>query len=72
MNLLRIDYPQREGNMNSWLIEDQDEPLKHETSDKEVDSNLEFTASSKRKCKKLKNVKATPDRTFCDCPYCPK
>nr|GEZ47210.1 reverse transcriptase domain-containing protein [Tanacetum cinerariifolium] len=27
MNFLRIDYPQREGNMNGWLIEDADEPL---------------------------------------------
>ncbi|GJS57012.1 putative reverse transcriptase domain-containing protein [Tanacetum coccineum] len=65
--------PQREGNMNGWLIEDEDEPLKHETSDKEVDSDLESTASSKPKCKKLKKTaKAIPDRTFRDCPYCPK
>ncbi|GJY20224.1 putative reverse transcriptase domain-containing protein, partial [Tanacetum coccineum] len=62
--------PQREGNMNSWLIED--EPLKHEASDKEVDSDLESTASSKPKCKKLKKTaKAIPDRMFRDCPYCP-
>nr|GEW33859.1 putative reverse transcriptase domain-containing protein [Tanacetum cinerariifolium] len=31
--------------MNSWLIEDEDEPLEHEASDKEVDSDLESTAS---------------------------
>ncbi|GJQ99052.1 putative reverse transcriptase domain-containing protein [Tanacetum coccineum] len=32
--------PQREGNMNGWLIEDEDAPLKHEALDKEVDSDL--------------------------------
>ncbi|GKF28104.1 hypothetical protein Tco_0094446, partial [Tanacetum coccineum] len=63
--------PQREGNMNGWLIED--EPLKHEALDKEVDSDLELTASTKPKCKKLKKTtKAIPDRMFRDCPYCPK
>nr|GEV09145.1 reverse transcriptase domain-containing protein [Tanacetum cinerariifolium] len=31
--------------MNGWLIEDEDEPLEHEASDKEVDSDLESTAS---------------------------
>nr|GEZ67962.1 reverse transcriptase domain-containing protein [Tanacetum cinerariifolium] len=36
--------PQREGNMNGSLIEDEDEPLEHEASDKEVDSDLESTA----------------------------
>ncbi|GJZ16827.1 reverse transcriptase domain-containing protein [Tanacetum coccineum] len=36
--------PQREGNMNGWLIEDEDEPLGYEASDKEVDSDLESTA----------------------------
>ncbi|GJT77844.1 hypothetical protein Tco_1044569 [Tanacetum coccineum] len=41
--------PQREGNMNGWLMEDEDEPLEHEASDKEVDSDLESTASSKPK-----------------------
>nr|GEY01741.1 Gag-Pol polyprotein [Tanacetum cinerariifolium] len=35
--------PQRKGNMNGWLIEDEDEPLEHEASDKEVDSDLEST-----------------------------
>ncbi|GJX19130.1 hypothetical protein Tco_0221807 [Tanacetum coccineum] len=38
--------PQREGNMNGWLIEDEDEPLGYEASDKEVESDLESTASS--------------------------
>nr|GEW12547.1 putative reverse transcriptase domain-containing protein [Tanacetum cinerariifolium] len=36
---------QQKGNMNGWLIEDEDEPLEHEASDKEVDSDLESTAS---------------------------
>nr|GFA67181.1 reverse transcriptase domain-containing protein [Tanacetum cinerariifolium] len=36
---------QQKGNMNDWLIEDEDEPLEHEASDKEVDSDLESTAS---------------------------
>ncbi|GJS21853.1 hypothetical protein Tco_0450485 [Tanacetum coccineum] len=31
--------------MNGWLIKDEDEPLEHEASDKEVDSDLESTAS---------------------------
>nr|GEZ70747.1 hypothetical protein [Tanacetum cinerariifolium] len=36
---------QQKGNMNGWLIEDEDEPLEYEASDKEVDSDLESTAS---------------------------
>ncbi|GKB53128.1 putative reverse transcriptase domain-containing protein [Tanacetum coccineum] len=57
--------PQREGNMNGWLIEDEDEPLGYEASDKEVDSDLESIARSKPKCKKLKKkAKAIPDYTF--------
>ncbi|GJY40327.1 putative reverse transcriptase domain-containing protein [Tanacetum coccineum] len=65
--------PQREGNMNGWLIEGENEPLGYEASDKEVESDLESTARSKPKCKKLKKTaKAIPDRTFRDCPYCPK
>ncbi|GKA62266.1 putative reverse transcriptase domain-containing protein [Tanacetum coccineum] len=28
--------PQREGNMNGWLIEDEDEPIEYEASDKEI------------------------------------
>nr|GEX56099.1 putative reverse transcriptase domain-containing protein [Tanacetum cinerariifolium] len=35
--------PQRKGNMNGWLIEDEDEPLEREASDKEVDSDIEPT-----------------------------
>ncbi|GJY73106.1 hypothetical protein Tco_0477537 [Tanacetum coccineum] len=62
--------PQREGNMNGWLIEDEDEPLEHEASDKEVDSDLESTASSKPKWKKI--AKADPDRASRNCPYCSK
>ncbi|GJY83575.1 hypothetical protein Tco_0496951 [Tanacetum coccineum] len=38
--------PQREGNMNGWLIEDEDEPLGYEASYKKVDSDLKSTASS--------------------------
>ncbi|GJY10512.1 hypothetical protein Tco_0378697 [Tanacetum coccineum] len=62
--------PQREGNMNGWLIEDDDEPLELEASDKEVDSDLESTASSKPKLKQT--AKAILDRTFRNCPYCSK
>ncbi|GJZ30731.1 hypothetical protein Tco_0575778 [Tanacetum coccineum] len=43
---------QREGNMNGWLIEDEDEPLEHEASEKGVDSDLESIASSKPMLKK--------------------
>ncbi|GKB79413.1 hypothetical protein Tco_0946308 [Tanacetum coccineum] len=65
--------PQREGNMNGWLIEDEDEPLGYKASDEEVDSDLESTARSKPKCKKLKKTaKAIPDRMFHNCPYCSK
>nr|GEV02527.1 putative reverse transcriptase domain-containing protein [Tanacetum cinerariifolium] len=45
--------------MNGWLTEDEDEPLEHEASDKEVDSDLESTASSKPMMKK--RTKADPD-----------
>ncbi|GJV99542.1 putative reverse transcriptase domain-containing protein [Tanacetum coccineum] len=38
--------------MNGWLIEDEEEPLEHEVSDKGVDSDLESTASSKPMWKK--------------------
>ncbi|GJV09726.1 hypothetical protein Tco_1351267 [Tanacetum coccineum] len=62
--------PQRERNINGWLIEDEDEPLKHEASDKEVDSDLESTVSSKPKWKKI--AKANPDRASRNCPYCSK
>nr|GEV46237.1 putative reverse transcriptase domain-containing protein [Tanacetum cinerariifolium] len=59
--------PQRKSNMNGWLIEDEDEPLKHEASDKEVDSDLESIASSKPMMKKT--TKADPDRARCDSTY---
>ncbi|GJX49855.1 hypothetical protein Tco_0276700 [Tanacetum coccineum] len=62
--------PQREGNMNGWLIEDEDEPLEHEASEKGVDSDLESTASSKPMLKKT--TKADPDRASRNCPYCSK
>ncbi|GJW14623.1 retrovirus-related pol polyprotein from transposon TNT 1-94 [Tanacetum coccineum] len=45
--------------MNGWLIEDKDESLEHEASDKEVDSNLESTTNSKPKWKKI--AKADPN-----------
>ncbi|GKD14540.1 putative reverse transcriptase domain-containing protein, partial [Tanacetum coccineum] len=45
---------------------DKDEPLEHEASDKEVDSDLESTASSKPKWKKI--AKADPDRASRNCP----
>nr|GEX11271.1 putative reverse transcriptase domain-containing protein [Tanacetum cinerariifolium] len=50
----------KDGNMNGWLIEDEDEPLEYEASDKEVDSDLESTASSKPMMKKT--TEADPDR----------
>nr|GEW53600.1 hypothetical protein [Tanacetum cinerariifolium] len=56
--------------MNGWLIEDEDEPLEHEASDKEVDSDLESTASSKLVMKKT--TKADPDRASRNCLYCSK
>ncbi|GJS77763.1 hypothetical protein Tco_0727644 [Tanacetum coccineum] len=62
--------PQREGNMNGWLIKDEDEPLEHEASDKEGGSDLESTASNKPKWKKI--AKVDPDRTSRNCPYCSK
>ncbi|GJU92625.1 hypothetical protein Tco_1317381 [Tanacetum coccineum] len=59
--------------MNGWLNEDEDEPLRYEASDKEVESDFESTASSKPQCKKLKKTaKDITDRTFCNCPYCSK
>ncbi|GKA64045.1 reverse transcriptase domain-containing protein [Tanacetum coccineum] len=57
--------------MNGWLIKDKNEPLEHEASDKEVDSDLESTASSKPKWKKI--AKADTDRVVdereCDSTY---
>ncbi|GJZ43385.1 hypothetical protein Tco_0590640 [Tanacetum coccineum] len=60
--------PQGKGNMNGWLNKDDDEPLEYEAPDKEVDSDLESTASSKPELKK--SAKAIYDRTFRNCPYC--
>nr|GFB13012.1 hypothetical protein [Tanacetum cinerariifolium] len=62
--------PQRKGNMNGWLIEDEDGPLEHEASDKEVDSDLESIASSKPMMKK--KTKADPDHAYRICLYCSK
>ncbi|GJS74575.1 hypothetical protein Tco_0707416 [Tanacetum coccineum] len=60
----------KQGNMNGWLIEDEDEPLEHEASGKGVDSDLESTASSKPMLKKT--TKADPDYASRNCPYCSK
>ncbi|GJT04771.1 putative reverse transcriptase domain-containing protein [Tanacetum coccineum] len=61
--------PQQEGNINGWLIKDEDEPLGYEASDKEVESDLEYTARSKPKRNKLKKTaKAIPDHMFRNCP----
>ncbi|GJZ92741.1 hypothetical protein Tco_0664806 [Tanacetum coccineum] len=57
--------PQPEGNMNVWLIEDEEEVEKNE-----VDSDLEFTANSKPVWKKT--TKADHDRESRNCPYCSK
>ncbi|GJW77688.1 hypothetical protein Tco_0139370, partial [Tanacetum coccineum] len=53
--------PQREGNINGWLIKDEDEPLEHEASDKEVDLDLEFTANSKPNGPNNNNNEENPD-----------
>ncbi|GJU03336.1 hypothetical protein Tco_1113674 [Tanacetum coccineum] len=66
----KLTKKQQEGNMNGWLIEDEDEPLEHEASEKGVDSDLESTTSSKPKLKKI--AKADPDRASRNCPYCSK
>ncbi|GJZ58040.1 hypothetical protein Tco_0613534 [Tanacetum coccineum] len=51
----------------------ENEPLGYKASDKEVELDLESTARSKPKCKKLKKTaKSIPNHTFCDCLYCPK
>nr|GFC51667.1 hypothetical protein [Tanacetum cinerariifolium] len=61
---------QQKGNMNGWLIEDEDEPLEHEASDKEVESDLDSTASSKPMMKKT--TKVDPNHASRKCPYCSK
>ncbi|GJZ40266.1 putative reverse transcriptase domain-containing protein [Tanacetum coccineum] len=61
--------PQQEGNMNGWLIEDEDESLGYEASEKEVESSFESIARSKPKRKKLKKTaEAIPNHTFRNCP----
>ncbi|GJU88775.1 hypothetical protein Tco_1301198 [Tanacetum coccineum] len=57
--------PLRKGNMNGWLIEDEEEVERNE-----VDSDLESTASSKPVWKKT--TKADHDRASHNCPYCSK
>ncbi|GKA49393.1 putative reverse transcriptase domain-containing protein [Tanacetum coccineum] len=47
--------PQREGNMNGWLIEDEDEPLECEASDKEYDGKGGAIALT-RWIEKMENV----------------
>ncbi|GJW49771.1 hypothetical protein Tco_0091122 [Tanacetum coccineum] len=53
------------GNMNGWLIEDEEEVERNE-----VDSDLESTASSKPVWKKT--TKADHDRASRNCTYCSK
>ncbi|GJV34593.1 putative reverse transcriptase domain-containing protein [Tanacetum coccineum] len=55
--------PQPKGNMNGWLIEDEEEVERNE-----VDSDLESTASSKPVWKKTN--KADHDRASRNCPWC--
>ncbi|GJU09890.1 hypothetical protein Tco_1132286 [Tanacetum coccineum] len=57
--------PQPKGNMNGWLIEDEEEVERNE-----VDSDLESTTSSKPVWKKT--TKADHDRASRNCPYCSK
>ncbi|GJT99835.1 hypothetical protein Tco_1110174 [Tanacetum coccineum] len=57
--------PQPKGNMNGWLIEDEEEVERNE-----VDSDLESTASSKPVWKKTN--KADHDRASRNCPWCSK
>ncbi|GJV50385.1 putative reverse transcriptase domain-containing protein [Tanacetum coccineum] len=64
--------PLGKGNINGWLNEDENEPLGYEASDKEVESDLESTASSKPQCKKLKKTaKDITNCTFCNCLMAP-
>ncbi|GJR28663.1 hypothetical protein Tco_1104895 [Tanacetum coccineum] len=57
--------PQPKGNMNGWLIEDEEEVERNE-----VDSDLESTASSKPVWKKTN--KADHDRASHNYPWCSK
>nr|GEY20602.1 hypothetical protein [Tanacetum cinerariifolium]GEY39790.1 hypothetical protein [Tanacetum cinerariifolium] len=53
---------QQKGNMNGWLIEDEDEPLEHEASDKEVESDLDSTASRMVKMVEMIGITAVPTK----------
>nr|GEU57572.1 hypothetical protein [Tanacetum cinerariifolium] len=53
--------------LNMYGFVDHPELLKHEASDKEVDSDIKSTASSKPMMKKT--TKADPDRASRNCPY---
>ncbi|GKC05505.1 hypothetical protein Tco_0997115 [Tanacetum coccineum] len=57
--------PQPEGNINGWLMEDEEELERNE-----VDSDLESTASSNPIWKKT--TKDDPDRASRNCSYCSK
>ncbi|GJY62200.1 hypothetical protein Tco_0462857 [Tanacetum coccineum] len=57
--------PQPEGNMNGWLMENEEELERNE-----VDSDLVSTASSKPMWKKT--TKDDPDRASRNCQYCSK
>ncbi|GJT58400.1 hypothetical protein Tco_1001933 [Tanacetum coccineum] len=59
----RLSQP--DGNMNGWLLEDEDEVERNE-----VDSDLESTASSKPVWEKT--TKADRDRASHHCPWCSK
>ncbi|GJR72831.1 hypothetical protein Tco_0085196 [Tanacetum coccineum] len=57
--------PQSSGNMNGWLVEDEDEVERNE-----VDSDLESTASSKLVWEKT--IKDDRDCASYHCPWCSK
>ncbi|GJW00755.1 hypothetical protein Tco_1556006 [Tanacetum coccineum] len=57
--------PQPKGNMNGWLIEDEEEVERNE-----VDSDLESTASSKPVWEKT--TEDDHDRASSNCPWCSK
>ncbi|GJX14288.1 reverse transcriptase domain-containing protein [Tanacetum coccineum] len=66
MNVFAPDrLPQPKGNLNGWLIKDEEEVERNE-----VDSDLESTASSKPMWKKTN--KADHDCASCNCPWCYK
>ncbi|GJT21847.1 hypothetical protein Tco_0891784 [Tanacetum coccineum] len=59
----RLSWP--DGNMNGWLLEDEDE-----VESNEVDSNFESTTSSKPVWEKT--TKADRDHASHHCPWCSK